>query len=256
MTAHAATPTQPSTYGSDSGRARLPDASGFAVSSDGVRLAYDVYGTGEPTIAFLPSTPIVHARQWKAQIPYLSRHFRVVAYDGRGNGRSDRPVAPESYADPLLVDDVLAVLDASDTPRALLVGLCGDGHVQGGVYLGGVVDGGFGRRGDDRHDGGRADRRHTRPGRGPADAEEVDVSAGQHRHRLVRVGRGVRRVHLRPGPDERPGRRVNPDDRRGDPDRHGARRSPVEDLPAEGLHGPGGELSVELLQQMAEWRWE
>jgi pimeloyl-ACP methyl ester carboxylesterase len=126
MTAHAATPTQPSTYGSDSGRARLPDASGFAVSSDGVRLAYDVYGTGEPTIAFLPSTPIVHARQWKAQIPYLSRHFRVVAYDGRGNGRSDRPVAPESYADPLLVDDVLAVLDASDTPRALLVGLCGD----------------------------------------------------------------------------------------------------------------------------------
>ena len=81
MTAHAATPTQPSTYGSDSGRARLPDASGFAVSSDGVRLAYDVYGTGEPTIAFLPSTPIVHARQWKAQIPYLSRHFRVVAYD-------------------------------------------------------------------------------------------------------------------------------------------------------------------------------
>ena len=126
MTAHAATPTQPSTYGSDSGRARLPDASGFAVSSDGVRLAYDVYGTGEPTIAFLPSTHIVHARQWKAQIPYLSRHFRVVAYDGRGNGRSDRPVAPESYADPLLVDDVLAVLDASDTPRALLVGLCGD----------------------------------------------------------------------------------------------------------------------------------
>ncbi len=105
MTASAPTATT-TTYGSDSGRARLPDQTGFATSSDGVRLAFDVYGAGEPTIAFLPSTPIIHARQWKGQIPYLSRHFRVVAYDGRGNGRSDRPTTPEAYTDDRVVDDV------------------------------------------------------------------------------------------------------------------------------------------------------
>ena len=47
----------------------------------------------------VPSNPIVHSRQWKAQVPYLSRHYRVVTFDGRGNGRSDRPVAPAAHTE-------------------------------------------------------------------------------------------------------------------------------------------------------------
>ena len=50
--------------------------------------------TGEPTVLLLPTWSIVHSRLWKMQIPYLARHFRVVTFDGRGNGRSDRPPAP------------------------------------------------------------------------------------------------------------------------------------------------------------------
>jgi pimeloyl-ACP methyl ester carboxylesterase len=111
----------------DSGRARLPDRSGFATATDGVRLAFSIYGSGAPTLVLLPSTPIVHSRQWKAQVPYLARHFRVVTFDGRGNGASDRPTDPESYADDRMVADVVAVMDAADTGRAVLVGLCGDG---------------------------------------------------------------------------------------------------------------------------------
>jgi pimeloyl-ACP methyl ester carboxylesterase len=111
----------------DSGIARNPDATGFAVSADGVRLAYDIYGRGATTIVLLPSTPIIHARQWKAQIHFLSRHYRVVAYDGRGNGRSDRPTHADAYADAALTADIAAVMDATDTRAAVLVGLCGDG---------------------------------------------------------------------------------------------------------------------------------
>jgi pimeloyl-ACP methyl ester carboxylesterase len=107
-------------------RAVEPDLTGFAESSDGVRIAYEVVGTGEPTIVFLPSTPIVHSRQWKGQVPYLSRHYRVITFDGRGNGASDRPVEPEAYADPRIVDDIDAVLDATDTKAGVLVGLCFD----------------------------------------------------------------------------------------------------------------------------------
>ncbi len=111
----------------DSGRARLPDETGFAASADGVRLAFDVYGSRGPTILLLPSAPIIHSRQWKAQVHYLARHYRVVAYDGRGNGRSDRPTNPASYHDDRFADDLEAVMDATDTPRAVLVGLCTDG---------------------------------------------------------------------------------------------------------------------------------
>ena len=81
--------------------------------SDGVRLAFDVYGDGDTTLVLLPSTPIVHSRQWKGQIHYLSRHFRVVAFDGRGNGRSDRPTDPEAYTDERMVGDLVAVMDAA-----------------------------------------------------------------------------------------------------------------------------------------------
>ena len=39
----------------------------------------------------LPTWSIVHSRHWKMQVPYLARHCRVLTFDGRGNGRSDRP---------------------------------------------------------------------------------------------------------------------------------------------------------------------
>jgi pimeloyl-ACP methyl ester carboxylesterase len=122
-----ATETAPRRLRDDGGRARLPDVSGMAVASDGVRIAYDVYGQGAPTLVLLPSAPIIHSRQWKGQVPYLSRSHRVVTYDGRGNGRSDRPTDPASYHDDRFVGDIEAVMDATGTESAVLVGLCGDG---------------------------------------------------------------------------------------------------------------------------------
>jgi pimeloyl-ACP methyl ester carboxylesterase len=111
----------------DATPAVLPVRSDVAVAPDGVRLGFDVYGTGDPTLVLLPSAPIIHARQWKAQVPYLSRRYRVVTYDGRGNGRSERPTDPEAYHDDRFLGDLVTVMDASDTDRAVLVGLCVDG---------------------------------------------------------------------------------------------------------------------------------
>jgi pimeloyl-ACP methyl ester carboxylesterase/predicted glycosyltransferase len=101
-------------------RARYPDESGF-VERDGVRLHYEVYGSGEPTVFLLPTWSIIHSRHWKMQIPYLARHCRVLTFDGRGNGRSDRPES--GYAEREFAADALAVMDATGTDRATLVSL-------------------------------------------------------------------------------------------------------------------------------------
>ncbi len=108
-------------------RAREPDRDGFA-EREGVKLAYEVFGDdeGRPTVVLLPTWQIVHSRHWKAQVPYLARHFRVVTFNGRGTGRSSRPVGAASYTDLECAADVVTVLDATGTDRAVLVALsCG-----------------------------------------------------------------------------------------------------------------------------------
>ena len=102
-------------------RACQPRSDGY-VERDGVKVFYEVFGDGEPTVLLLPTWSIVHSRLWKMQIPYLARHCRVLTFDGRGNGRSDRPAEPGAYAEREFAADALAVMDATQTPRAVIVG--------------------------------------------------------------------------------------------------------------------------------------
>jgi pimeloyl-ACP methyl ester carboxylesterase/predicted glycosyltransferase len=101
-------------------RAQYPESSGH-IERDGVRLYYEVYGSGEPTVFLLPTWSIIHSRHWKMQIPYLARHCRVLTFDGRGNGRSDRPAA--GYGEGEFAADALAVMDATETGHATIVSL-------------------------------------------------------------------------------------------------------------------------------------
>jgi pimeloyl-ACP methyl ester carboxylesterase/predicted glycosyltransferase len=102
-------------------RARYPDAEGYALREDGTRIFYEVYGEGDRTLVFVPPWAIVHSRLWKAQIPYFARRARVIAFDPRGNGRSDRPADASLYSEEENAADIAAVLDATETPRATLV---------------------------------------------------------------------------------------------------------------------------------------
>src|SRR5713226_1388630 len=103
-------------------RARYPEQDVF-VERNGVNIFYEVFGTGEPTVLLLPTWSILHSRFWKAQVPYLARHCRVLTFDGRGNGRSSRPASANAYSDREFAADALAVMDATATGRAVLVSL-------------------------------------------------------------------------------------------------------------------------------------
>jgi pimeloyl-ACP methyl ester carboxylesterase len=103
-------------------RAAQPVSTGYA-ERDGVRLGFEMFGEGDPPILLLPTWTIIHSRFWKMQVPYLSRHYRVITYDGPGNGLSDRTIDPVRYGAEEYARDAAAVLDASGVDRAVLVGL-------------------------------------------------------------------------------------------------------------------------------------
>jgi pimeloyl-ACP methyl ester carboxylesterase/predicted glycosyltransferase len=113
---------------------RLPSVEGYPfetvrpvrdghVERDGVKSWYAVWGESGPWIAFAPIFQITHMQMLKATVPYLSRHFRVVTMDGRGNGRSDRPQGQEAYSFDHYYQDFLTVLDAAGADRVAVVGI-------------------------------------------------------------------------------------------------------------------------------------
>ncbi|CAN5330351.1 pyrimidine utilization protein D [soil metagenome] len=63
---------------------------------------------------------------WSPQMETLTQAFRVILYDHRGTGRSDRSLKPD-HSVASMAQDIVAVLDATETPKAHLVG-----HAAGG----------------------------------------------------------------------------------------------------------------------------
>ena len=63
---------------------------------------------------------------WAPQMDALTERFRVILYDHRGTGRSDRSLKPD-HSVAAMAQDIVAVLDATNTPKACVVG-----HAAGG----------------------------------------------------------------------------------------------------------------------------
>ena len=72
---------------------------------------------------FLPTWSIIHSRHWKAQIPYLARHHRVLTSTGAATAAPTGRAAATPTSLGEFADDTLAVMDATGTESALLVAL-------------------------------------------------------------------------------------------------------------------------------------
>jgi pimeloyl-ACP methyl ester carboxylesterase len=104
-------------------------AASFAVSKDGVLIAYDVTGTG-PALILLhgggQSRRIWHDAGYVAR---LRDHFTVITMDIRGSGESDKPTDAAFYGIDRLMDDILAVADCAHAERFSLWGYSYGGNV-------------------------------------------------------------------------------------------------------------------------------
>ena len=86
------------------------------------KIFYQATGSGGRDLVLCSQCqPVSHSRMWKYQIPYLSRYFRVVTFDQRGNGRSDRPAG--GYDLESRYQDMTAVVDATVRAPFALVAL-------------------------------------------------------------------------------------------------------------------------------------
>lgn len=85
--------------------------------TDGVRLAYDVAGSGPPLV--LLHAGIVDRRMWDAVVPLMTDVATVIRYDARGFGESSRPPDGEFAR----WHDLFAVMDAAGVEKADLVGV-------------------------------------------------------------------------------------------------------------------------------------
>lgn len=90
-------------------------------------LYYETHGLPNAPPLILSSGLGGSASYWAPNIPALSEHCYVIAYDHRGTGRSDRTL-PDVVTVDDFADDILALMDALGIPHAHIMG-----HAAGGV---------------------------------------------------------------------------------------------------------------------------
>ena len=100
---------------------------GVTLSKDGTPIAYEVQGSGQTTLVFVHGWSC-DARYWRMQLPAFSSKYRVVTLDLAGHGHSG--AGRERYTMKAFGEDVKAVVEATDSKQAILIG-----HSMGGTVI-------------------------------------------------------------------------------------------------------------------------
>ncbi|MFW9937080.1 MAG: alpha/beta fold hydrolase [Candidatus Thorarchaeota archaeon] len=85
---------------------------------DGIKICYEVNGKGYPVI--LVNGFGSKKEGWMGQVPVLSKKFKVITFDCRGSGKSDRPDMP--YTMEMFADDIKNLMEYLNIQKAHFVG--------------------------------------------------------------------------------------------------------------------------------------
>lgn len=100
------------------------DSLGRYAAVNGIRLYYETYGQGEPLLLLHGNSESIAS--FRLQIPELAKHFKVIAVDTRGQGRSTEDGKPYSYD--LFAADMNAFLDHLGIDSARILGWSDGGN--------------------------------------------------------------------------------------------------------------------------------
>ena len=103
----------------------------MVTAADGLNLAVQEWGNPRgPEILFIHGFNQAHL-SWLRQVqdPQLAAEFRMITFDLRGHGSSDKPLEKECYAHQNWGDDVAAIMRAASVRRPVLVGWSYGGNV-------------------------------------------------------------------------------------------------------------------------------
>lgn len=91
-----------------------------------IELNYEIDGSGEQTLVFINGITM-DTNGWGYQAPFFSQFFKVVRYDCRGQGLSDKPANP--YSQEMHADDLKNLLDVLGVDKVHLIGLSNGGMI-------------------------------------------------------------------------------------------------------------------------------
>jgi pimeloyl-ACP methyl ester carboxylesterase len=95
------------------------------VKANGIEIYYEVTGNGPPLTMIMGLG--CSSRQWKWMVPLLAESFRVITFDNRGVGRTDKP--DMDYSTDLFADDIAALLHALNIDRTHIFGISVGGMI-------------------------------------------------------------------------------------------------------------------------------
>jgi len=90
-----------------------------------MEMYYEVHGRGFPLLLIMGLKR--NTEWWYRQIPELSRHFQVIAFDNRGAGRTDKPES--DYSIPMFAGDTAGLMDALGIEKTHVLGISMGGYI-------------------------------------------------------------------------------------------------------------------------------
>jgi len=88
------------------------------VKVNDINMYYEIHGEGEPLI--LISGNGAESSQWKEMIPTFSKDCRVIPFDNRGAGRTDKP--DMEYSIEMMAADVIGLMDVLGIEKGHILG--------------------------------------------------------------------------------------------------------------------------------------